>query len=161
MEIVRLDGCTEYRWPLLFCPGSSFRSRLSLGDGTGNGPMISLRPSLITEHHSVSSLNGLLAKPRHAQGISAQLAMWTRPAPWDVTFTSRWRQSQSASSPELTSRIRRSIRSKRRATVRRFGRSDRSAQAPCDSMLRGKPLSRWGTYFVNSEPEARTCPNFD
>src|SRR5262249_4529992 len=33
-----------------------------------------------------------LAKPRHAQGISAQLAMWTRPAPCDVTFTSRWRQ---------------------------------------------------------------------
>ena len=51
--------CTrpKYRWPLLFCPGSSFRSRLSLGGGTGNGPMISLRPSLITEHHSVSSLN--------------------------------------------------------------------------------------------------------
>ena len=57
MEIVRLDGCTEYRWPLLFCPGSSFRSLLSLGDGMGNGPMISLRPSLITEHHSVSNLN--------------------------------------------------------------------------------------------------------
>jgi hypothetical protein len=52
-----LDGCAEYRWPLLFCPGSSFRSRLSRGDGTGNGPMNSLRPSLITEHHSVSSLN--------------------------------------------------------------------------------------------------------
>src|SRR5262249_17494779 len=34
----------------------------------------------------------LLAKPRHAQGISAQLAMWTRPAPCDVTFTRRWRQ---------------------------------------------------------------------
>jgi len=28
----------------------------------------------------------------HIQGISAHLAMWTRPAPWDVTFTSRWRQ---------------------------------------------------------------------
>jgi len=55
MEIVRLDACTEYWWPLLFCPGSSFRSLLSLGGGTGNGPMISLRPSLITEHHSVSS----------------------------------------------------------------------------------------------------------
>jgi len=52
-----LDGCAEYRWPLLFCPASSFRSRISLGDGTGNGPMISLRPSLITEHHSVSSLS--------------------------------------------------------------------------------------------------------
>ena len=57
MGIVRLDGCAEYRWPLLFCPGSSFRSRISLGDGTGNGPMISLRPSLITAHHSVSSLS--------------------------------------------------------------------------------------------------------
>src|ERR1700678_3865849 len=57
MEIVRLDGCTKYTWPLPFCPGSSFRSRLSLGGGTGNGPMISLRPWLITVHHSVSSLN--------------------------------------------------------------------------------------------------------
>jgi hypothetical protein len=28
-----------------------------LGDGTGNGPMISLRPSLITEYHSVSRRN--------------------------------------------------------------------------------------------------------
>ena len=52
-----MDGCTEYRWPLLFCPGSSFRSRISLGDGTGNGPMISLRSRLITAHHSVSSLS--------------------------------------------------------------------------------------------------------
>ncbi len=52
-----MDGCTEYRWPLLFYPGSSFRSRTSLGDGTGNGPMISLRPSLITAHRSVSSLS--------------------------------------------------------------------------------------------------------
>src|SRR5262245_12288422 len=57
MGIVQLDGCTEYRWPLLFCPGSSFRSPISLGDGTGNGPMISRRPSLITAHHSVSSLS--------------------------------------------------------------------------------------------------------
>jgi hypothetical protein len=40
---------------LLLYPGSSFRSRISLGAGTGNGPMISLRPSLITAHHSVSS----------------------------------------------------------------------------------------------------------
>ena len=28
------------------CSGLSFRSRLSLGGGTGNGPMISLRPSI-------------------------------------------------------------------------------------------------------------------
>ncbi len=27
-----------------------------------------------------------------SEGISAQIAMWTRPAPWDETFTSRWRQ---------------------------------------------------------------------
>ena len=49
MDVLRTGG--------LFCPGSSFRSRRSLGDGTGNGPMISLRPSLITAHHSVSSLS--------------------------------------------------------------------------------------------------------
>src|SRR6516165_8865340 len=30
MGIVRLDGCTEYRWPLPFYLGSSFRSRISL-----------------------------------------------------------------------------------------------------------------------------------
>ena len=40
--------------------------------------MISLRPELITAHHSVSSLSDPLAKPCHAQSISAQLAMWTR-----------------------------------------------------------------------------------
>ena len=72
---------TEYRWPLLFCPGSSFRSRLSLGGGTGNGPMISLRPSLITEHHSVSSLNDLA---REASPCSRYL----RPArDEDTTYT--------------------------------------------------------------------------
>jgi hypothetical protein len=38
---------------------SSFRSLLSLGGGTGNGPSISLRPSLFTEHHFVSNLNDL------------------------------------------------------------------------------------------------------
>src|ERR1700719_1199390 len=109
MAIVRLDGCTEYRWPLLFCPGSSFRSRLSLGDGTGNGPMISLRPSLITEHHSVSSLND---PAREASPCSRYL----RPArDVDTTCTVRRKvhqpmatdKGQSASSPELTSRMRR------------------------------------------------------
>ena len=39
--------------------GLSFRSLLSLGGGTGNAPLISLRPSLITEHHFVSTLNDL------------------------------------------------------------------------------------------------------
>ena len=75
--------CTrpKYRWPLLFCSGSSFRSRLSLGGGTGNGPMISLRPSLITEHHSVSSLNDLA---REASPCSRYL----RPArDVDTTYT--------------------------------------------------------------------------
>jgi hypothetical protein len=38
---------------------SSFRSLLSLGRGTGNGPSISLSPSLFTEHHFVSNLNDL------------------------------------------------------------------------------------------------------
>jgi hypothetical protein len=58
MEAVVCKG-RSYRWPFLFCPGSSFHSRLSLGGGTGNGAMISLRPSLIMEHHSVSNLNNL------------------------------------------------------------------------------------------------------
>jgi hypothetical protein len=52
-----LDGCTEHQWCLLFCPASSFRSRISLADGTVNGPMISPRRELITAHHSVSSLS--------------------------------------------------------------------------------------------------------
>src|SRR5689334_11912693 len=58
MRAVVCNG-REYRWPLRFGPGSSFRSRLSLAGGTGNGPRISLRPSLIMEHPSVSSLNDL------------------------------------------------------------------------------------------------------
>jgi hypothetical protein len=47
----------------------SFRSLLSLGGGTGNAPLISIRPSLITEHHLVPSLNDLAPKlaPRSAQ----------------------------------------------------------------------------------------------
>jgi transposase-like protein len=44
--------------------GFSFRSRLSLGGGTGKAPLISLRPSLITEHHFESTLNDL--GPNHA-----------------------------------------------------------------------------------------------
>jgi hypothetical protein len=41
------------------CSGLSFRSLFSLGGGTGNAPMISLRLPLITEHHFVSNLNDL------------------------------------------------------------------------------------------------------
>ena len=40
--------------------------------------MISLRSPLIAEHHSVSSLDDLAAKPRQARGISTQLVMKTR-----------------------------------------------------------------------------------
>ncbi len=40
-------------------PAQPFAIDGELGGGTGNGPMISLRPSLITEHHSVSSLKDL------------------------------------------------------------------------------------------------------
>ena len=49
--------------------GLSFRSLLSLGGGTGNAPLISLRPSLITEHHFVSTLNDLAPNlaPRSAE----------------------------------------------------------------------------------------------
>jgi hypothetical protein len=147
MGIVRLDGCVEYRWPLLFCPGSSFRSRISLGDGTGNGPMSSLRPSVITPIIRCRSSATLVAKPRHAQGISAKLAMWTRPAPCDVTFTGRWRQRSERDEPRTYSadasvdhtsitpkRATTSLAASvdptdvRKATVRRFGRSVRSAQ---------------------------------
>ena len=80
MQAVVCKG-RSYRWPLLFCPGSSFRSRLSRGGGTGIAPMISLRPPLITEHHSVSSLNDLA---REASPSSRYL----RPArDEDTTYT--------------------------------------------------------------------------
>jgi hypothetical protein len=133
MGIVRLDGCSEYRWPLLFCPGSSFRSRLSLSDGTGNGPMISLRPSLITEHHSVSSLGD---PAREASPCSRYL----RPArDVDTTCTVRRNVHESMASKVRARRAPSLLRGcvgrshvdhteARKATVRRFGRSDRSAQ---------------------------------
>ncbi len=44
-------------WLSSLCPGLPFRSLLPLGGGTGNVPLISLRPPLITEHHFVSSIN--------------------------------------------------------------------------------------------------------
>ena len=52
--------------------GLSFRSLLALGGGTGNAPLISLRPSLITEHHFVSTLNDLAP---NLAARSAQLAL--------------------------------------------------------------------------------------
>ena len=39
---------------------------------------------------NADTLAGFVAS--HAQGISALFAMWTRAAPWDVKFMSRWRQ---------------------------------------------------------------------
>ena len=58
---VPVASCLDY--------GLSFRSLLSLGGGTGNAPLISLRPSLITDHHLVSTLNDLAPNraPRSAQ----------------------------------------------------------------------------------------------
>ncbi len=49
--------------------GLSFRSLLSLGGGTGNAPLISLRPSLITEYQLVSTLNDVAPNcaPRFAR----------------------------------------------------------------------------------------------
>src|SRR5947209_20562834 len=71
------------------CFRSSFRSLLSLDGGTGNEPLISLRPSLITEHHFESNLNDLareisrrcakpslgigLEKPGAVRGVLVQL----------------------------------------------------------------------------------------
>jgi hypothetical protein len=47
-----------YGWITLAIIPGVFTAIVTLpGGGTGNGPMISLRPSLITEHHSVPSLN--------------------------------------------------------------------------------------------------------
>jgi hypothetical protein len=51
--------------------GLSFRSPLSLGGGTGNAPLISLRPSLITDDHFVSTLNDLAQTSHHAPGNPA------------------------------------------------------------------------------------------
>src|SRR5262249_50248070 len=108
----------SYRWPLLFCPRWSFRSRWSLGGGTGNGPMISLRPSLITEHHSVSSLNDLA---REAWPCSRDL----RPArDEDTTSTGGGNCSRvdgdkrtERIEPEVAPRMPRSIRPKRATLV--------------------------------------------
>jgi hypothetical protein len=41
------------------CSGLSYRSLFFLGGGTENAPLISLRPSLITEHQFASTLNDL------------------------------------------------------------------------------------------------------
>jgi len=98
------------------CPGSSFRSRLSLGGGTGNGPMISVRQSLITEHHSVSSLND---PAREASPCSRYL----RPAPdVDTTCTVGANVHESMAAK---------VRAHRAPNLLRGcgGRSDRSAQA--------------------------------
>jgi hypothetical protein len=52
-----------------FYSGLPFHSLLSPGGGTGNAPLISLRPSLVMEHHFVSTLNDLAPNlaPRSAQ----------------------------------------------------------------------------------------------
>ena len=42
-------------------------------------------------------------KPHHSQGISAQLAMWTRHAPWELTLTSRGRQRSERIEPRTYS----------------------------------------------------------
>src|SRR5271166_2560283 len=121
MGIVRLDGCTEYRWPLLFCPGSSFRSLLSLGDGTGNGPMISLTPSLVTEQHSVSSLND----PTREASPCSRCLRPTRDVDTTCTVGRKVHESMAtkvrahrAPNLLLTSRMRRSIRPKRARKMR-------------------------------------------
>ena len=91
--------------------GSSFRSRLSPASGTGDEPMISLRPSLIRDHHSVSSLNDLA---REASTCSKDLhpaVMRTRHTRSEVTTHELMvTKARSASSREVTPRMRRSIR---------------------------------------------------
>jgi hypothetical protein len=145
MESVRLDGCTEYRWPLLFCPGSSFRSLLSLGDRTGNGPMISLRPSLITEDHSVSSLND---PAREASPCSRYL----RPArDVDTTCTVGRKVHESMAT---------TVRAHRAPNLLRgcVGRSDRSRLAQ-HQKLGAVPVNRLcARALANATVRARSAP---
>jgi len=137
-----LDGCTEYRWPLLFCPGSSFRSRISLGDGTGNGPMISLRPSLITAHHSVSSLSD---PAREASPCSRYL----RPAR-DVDTTCTVGRNVHESMATI-------VRAHRAPNLLRgcFGRSDRRAQRQGESSrpsgLKVSHGGQWATSPLHAD----------
>jgi len=136
-----LDGCTEYRWPLLFCPGSSFRSRLSRGDGTGNGPMLSLRPSSITEHHSVSSLDG---PAREASSCSRYLR-----AARDVDATCTVGR-------DVHESMATKVRAHRAPNLLRgyVGRSDRSAGRPFDASVdptdarHTLPLRTRGTFIT-------------
>src|SRR5208283_4938161 len=100
--------------------------------------MISLRPSLITEHHSVSSLNDLA---REASPCSRYL----RPArDEDTTYTVGGNCSR-VDGDKRAERIEPRGYSPdasvdptevRKATVRRFGRSDRSA--PVDFIPKAK-----------------------
>ena len=148
MEIVRLDGCADYRWPLLFCPGSSFRSRRSLGAGTGNGPMISLRPSLITAQHSVSSWSD---PAREASPWSRYL----RPArDVDTTCTVRRNVHESLATKVRAHRAPNLLRGcvgrshvvdhteARNDFVGCFGRSDRSVLRQSESMRPLRPNSQ-------------------
>ncbi len=109
--------------------GLSFRSLLSLDGGTGNAPWISLRPSLITAHHWVSTLNDLA--PNRAQR-SAQLGLgmangqpralgcecWFRCAPFCLQRRTGFEETP----------IRPRIAVHDHLSERCFGRSDRRAQ---------------------------------
>src|SRR5205823_3924793 len=76
--------CTppEYRWPLLSLLPIVVPFPVVSRGGTGNEPVISLRPSSITEHHFESNLNDLAREvaPRFTKpslGISDWLEMIT------------------------------------------------------------------------------------
>src|SRR5208283_4525331 len=105
--------------------------------------MISIRPSLITEHHSVSSLNDPAreASPCSRYLLPARDAK--RPAPWDVTFTSRWRQRSERIEPR-TYFADASVdpTDARNATVQGFGRCDRRAQKAESSAMKS-PHCPW------------------
>ena len=139
-----------HRWPLLFCPGSSFRSRLSLGGGTGNGPMISLRPSLITEHHSVSGLNDLAPSLalRSAQvglgmangqprALGSECWFGVRTLPAKTHLLRRKRASDRCSPTTVTSRRGASVDQTEarcaESDVRRLGRSGRPTRRACSA----------------------------
>ena len=76
------------------------RARVLLPSNSQHWPAIhrSYETSLCVEPERPCS-----AKPRHAQGIFAPLAMGTRPAPRGVTFTSQWRQGSEHIEPRTYS----------------------------------------------------------
>jgi hypothetical protein len=112
------------------CSGLSFRSLSTRNDGTGNAPKISLRPLLVTEHHFVSTIND---GARQASPSSRCL----HPARAEDTAYTVGGNCSRVDGDKRTDNVETRSYSPdasvdptdaRKATVRRFSRSDRRAQ---------------------------------